>query len=310
MKFEIDSVAELEMWLATAQECRKVAFRALDLTTYDEQLAELEQAVSPEDGCVYFGCRLGPRMMQATAEHHGLVFPDFPSRPYKPYRSTLYTYTELFDRFVPDQLDSYRECVDWLAYSSFIKVDLVSHQPLRPVQYVKAGADEVLARRLHDHFIEKETADFLEEFRAPRGKGIVAIMGGHDRLRSDPAFRDIAILARELTRDGFLVCSGGGPGLMEAANLGAYFAPFENSSLEAALGRLSLADKYDDPEWLNVAWKVRHENPTPDFTRSRSLGVPTWFYGHEPPNVFATHIAKYFENSLREEDFSQSLHTE
>jgi predicted Rossmann-fold nucleotide-binding protein len=31
-----------------------------------------------------------------------------------------------------------------------------------------------------------------------------------------------------------------------------------------------------------------------------SLGIPTWFYGHEPPNYFATHIAKYFANSIRE----------
>jgi hypothetical protein len=43
------------------------------------------------------------------------------------------------------------------------------------------------------------------------------------------------------------------------------------------------------------------EHPTPSLQASTSLGIPTWFYGHEPPNVFATHIAKYFENSLREE---------
>ena len=33
----------------------------------------------------------------------------------------------------------------------------------------------------------------------------------------------------------------------------------------------------------------------------RSLGVPTWFYGHEPPNVFAEHVAKYFRNAIRED---------
>ena len=33
----------------------------------------------------------------------------------------------------------------------------------------------------------------------------------------------------------------------------------------------------------------------------RSLGVPTWFYGHEPPNVFAEGIAKYFSNAIRED---------
>lgn len=32
-----------------------------------------------------------------------------------------------------------------------------------------------------------------------------------------------------------------------------------------------------------------------------SLGVPTWLYGHEPATPFATHIAKYFENALRED---------
>ncbi|MCY1185328.1 hypothetical protein D9M73_260940 [compost metagenome] len=31
-----------------------------------------------------------------------------------------------------------------------------------------------------------------------------------------------------------------------------------------------------------------------------NLGIPTWFYGHEPPNMFATHIAKYFANATRE----------
>jgi predicted Rossmann-fold nucleotide-binding protein len=30
------------------------------------------------------------------------------------------------------------------------------------------------------------------------------------------------------------------------------------------------------------------------------VGVPTWFYGHEPSNVFAAAIAKYFQNSVRE----------
>ncbi len=31
-----------------------------------------------------------------------------------------------------------------------------------------------------------------------------------------------------------------------------------------------------------------------------TLGIPTWHYGHEPPNVFATAIAKYFRNATRE----------
>ena len=34
---------------------------------------------------------------------------------------------------------------------------------------------------------------------------------------------------------------------------------------------------------------------------AESLAIPTWFYGHEPSNLFSTHIAKYFANSLRED---------
>jgi predicted Rossmann-fold nucleotide-binding protein len=32
-----------------------------------------------------------------------------------------------------------------------------------------------------------------------------------------------------------------------------------------------------------------------------SLAIPTWGYGHEPPTPFATQIAKYFQNSIRED---------
>ena len=32
-----------------------------------------------------------------------------------------------------------------------------------------------------------------------------------------------------------------------------------------------------------------------------SLGVPTWVYADEPTGLFASHIAKYFTNSVRED---------
>ena len=31
------------------------------------------------------------------------------------------------------------------------------------------------------------------------------------------------------------------------------------------------------------------------------MAIPTWFYGHEPSNLFAQYIAKYFSNSIRED---------
>jgi predicted Rossmann-fold nucleotide-binding protein len=33
----------------------------------------------------------------------------------------------------------------------------------------------------------------------------------------------------------------------------------------------------------------------------RSIGIPTWLYGHEPPTPLAALHAKYFENSIRED---------
>ncbi len=33
----------------------------------------------------------------------------------------------------------------------------------------------------------------------------------------------------------------------------------------------------------------------------RSLGIPTWHYGHEPPNAFSSVVAKYFRNAIRED---------
>lgn len=48
--------------------------------------------------------------------------------------------------------------------------------------------------------------------------------------------------------------------------------------------------------WAATAFEVRER-----FADGReSLGIPTWHYGHEPPNPFPTAIAKYFHNPTRE----------
>src|SRR6185503_13021455 len=49
--------------------------------------------------------------------------------------------------------------------------------------------------------------------------------------------------------------------------------------------------------WARTAIDVRRR--WPDGTES--LGVPTWFYGHEPPNALASAVAKYFANAIRED---------
>ena len=60
---------------------------------------------------------------------------------------------------------------------------------------------------------------------------------------------------------------------------------------------LSSAPKYDHPDWFDAAFKVRERW----CDGAESLAIPTWFYGHEPSNLFSSHIAKYFANALRED---------
>lgn len=158
-----------------------------------------------------------------------------------------------------------------------------------------------LLRRIHDASVSDALDDLLDE---PARRRTVAIMGGHDVPRDAPVFAAIATLAQRLALEGYQVLTAGGPGLMEAGNLGAYTAGFADpaAGLRNALTALKAAPRYSDKTWLQVgfrAWWAMGVLGFPE--KSLNIGVPSWFYGHEPPNVFATDIAKYFENSVREE---------
>jgi len=87
---------------------------------------------------------------------------------------------------------------------------------------------------------------------------------------------------------------------MEAANLGAYLSPWPGA-LDDALMIMTPPVSYRPSvdAWAQSAFRVRARWPIT--SAGRSLSIPTWFYGHEPTNVFATEIAKYFSNALRED---------
>jgi hypothetical protein len=84
---------------------------------------------------------------------------------------------------------------------------------------------------------------------------------------------------------------------MEASNLGAALAQHPPGAVDDAVDTLAAALHYEDAAYVNRALDVRERYPD----RTESLAVPTRFYGREPSNLFATHVAKYFANSIRED---------
>jgi uncharacterized protein (TIGR00730 family) len=64
--------------------------------------------------------------------------------------------------------------------------------------------------------------EFVEGFDALAGIGPAVSVFGSARVgRSDPGYRTARTLARKLAKHGYAIITGGGPGIMEAANRGA-----------------------------------------------------------------------------------------
>lgn len=286
MKFEVDSPAKLAGWLAAPQ---PAVFQGQDLRALSAHMA-----TQPLTGCAFLGCRMENVLAEAAADARCLLMPAVDGLPFDPFAHRLYSPAELYAGFDPaDPQASYQRCLDHLVYASYVDPATKLERPV--------DVDVLLLRRLHDASISEALDDLLDPATRLR---CVAIMGGHDRGRHEPVYAAIAHLALELTRAGYLILTGGGPGLMEAGNLGAYAAGFPDGEtrMADAIATMQSAPSYKDKLWLAQGYRAwQAMGAPPDEALSRSVGIPTWFYGHEPPNVFATHIAKYFENSVREE---------
>lgn len=266
---EIESLEEFDSHIDRTKALSGWFVQSIDLTDRADVLASVDPV-----GAVFLGCDLTEPAAEDLRARGALLFPRLPDLPFDPYRSTLYDATELFGP------GPYSEGAD-------------------AVIYAWSRGDRSLARTLaislHDHAI----GDALDEATAGFDpKGFVGVMGGHDLLRGSEAYAEAARLGLRLTRAGRTVLTGGGPGAMEAANLGAWMSTHPDE-LDVALGILadvpSFRPSLDD--WARTAMEVLHRWPDGGV----SIGIPTWFYGHEPPNAFASAIAKYFTNALRED---------
>ncbi|MFJ7153814.1 LOG family protein [Streptomyces sp. NPDC101118] len=268
---EIETLAEFDQVVARGS---LSGYRVQSVNLLERTFALLSADTS---SAVFLGCPMEPDAAAKVRADGALVFPPVPDLPFNPYRGLLYTAGELYEGLP----EGYEATPDALAYAWF--------------QQTKADGDvfSSMLRSVHDDAV----SDALDEHLA--GARVAGVMGGHAMARGGEAYAGAARLGRTLARTGLTVATGGGPGAMEAANLGAYLAPFEDGALDLALDLLAKAPSFEPSvtDWARAAFEVRERWPA----GGDSIGIPTWFYGHEPPNAFAGHIAKYFANATRED---------
>ncbi len=204
--------------------------------------------------------------------------------PFDVFPQTLYTRETLLDGFRANDADAKAQTYDRRVYRHYIETGKLV-----------ANAQELALRALHDQSISAALDRYLSRHDH---KKIVGIMGGHALLRTDLMYRKIALLSKRLTELGYLMVSGGGSGAMEATHLGAWTAHRSNTEVKEIFSILSKAPSSESSGWLETAFEVIERFPQTEF---ESLSVPSWLYSHEPSNIFATSIAKYFDNNTREQ---------
>ena len=209
---------------------------------------------------------------------------DSTRRPYNAVPDRLYELTDLMEGY--DHL-SYSSTKDSIIGDFFEKIGNNGY-PEDP--------EEALAERLHDHYILSALNTFLVQ--RPNLK-LVGIMGGHDIARTHPHYRAAVLAAYNLACQGYTIVSGGGLGIMEAANLGAYMSAYTLEDLNWSIQELEKVPNAREnlANYTNSAIELRKKYPD----GAESLVIPTWLYRNEPLSQFSTYIAKLFANSIRED---------
>lgn len=262
----VESLPDLDRRLAAgARRLSGWRVRAVDLTGRSDELRTCRVA-----GASFLGCTFAPGVADELAAAGALVLPAIPHVPVDVHRSALYSPGDLYDTA------AYERSLDARAYA----------WAQRP-----GDAEAELAKTLHDHAVDQGLQAWVH------GRSLVGVMGGHAALRGTEGYAEAARLGH-LLGAAHVVATGGGPGAMEAANLGARLADLPAADLDAALAELAATPSYRPSV---TAWAEAARTVTDRVGAGReTLGIPTWHYGHEPPNLFATAIAKYFRNAVRE----------
>lgn len=217
--------------------------------------------------------------------HHAQRIADYMNAvPFFVDPQDVYTTDKLYAGLDLAQPETFSQCYDQQVYSHFLAQGKVTDNPL-----------ESLARNLHDFCIMQSTKRLLAQYDKCK---VVAVMGGNAMRRDDVAYEKIARISKSLTEKGSLMVSGGGSGAMEATGFGAWMAGRNEDEFLEALSRLKAVPTQEDTDYLQASFSIIRDYPQ---TTYRNLSIPTWLYGHEWTSPFATHIAKLFENSVRED---------
>jgi predicted Rossmann-fold nucleotide-binding protein len=205
-------------------------------------------------------------------------------RLYSPGRDALYTVDELMAGY------------ESAAPKHSLDARLAAH--VKACGIPPADVDEAIAQVVHDQGVDQAMRAYVAASVA-RGQHIVGVLGGASTPRDAPAYRLAAATAKAVSEAGFLVATGGGLGIMEAGNLGAYFAGRPDDDLQAAIDDLKRCPVYrgNEAEYFDTARLITAGQRA----GAPSLAVATWRYDEEPISQFATHIAKLFQNSVRED---------
>jgi len=205
-------------------------------------------------------------------------------RLYDPGRDSLYTVDELMAGYESD------------APMRSLDARIAAH--VKACGIPPADVDEAIAQVVHDQGVDQAMRAYVAAAVA-EGRHIVGVMGGSSTPRDAPAYRLAAVTAKAVSEAGFQVATGGGLGSMEAGNLGAYFAGRPDDELDAAIEDLKRCPVYlrSEAQYFDTARLITAGQPA----GAPSLAVATWRYDDEPISQFATHIAKLFQNSVRED---------
>lgn len=279
MTHAVPELASPEAVLGHLERCghlRGVVIEGVDLSGCGLDWDEMDVA-----GSAFLACGFPDGDAALAVQANGaVVIPDLSAgRPYRVYPSGLYDYEALSGSGAD------AEIARWV---------LDHPEPMTPV--------EAIAQRMHDTAMTDAISDLVR----PDGDQplrVVGVMGGHAVRRDCAEYAAVVRLGYELTRAGYFVATGGGPGVMEAANLGAYLTregpAGEGDPIAVALEVLATAPEIDKSDYREAAEQVYARRA--GASGGSSLAIPTWLYWHEPVGRFATHIAKYFANSIRED---------